>query len=171
MPGLLILAGTACSVSHDASLTDRVQVLEDREAIRSLLLDYSRHVDGRNWTAFADLFAEDGGTWDGGMGVARGQQAIIEMMENSIGNQPNVGAGGNGMSNLHLNSNEMIDVQGDSATALSKWVFVMTAEDGGPALVVVGHYDDQLVRENGQWKFQLRTVYADISRQMQMNGL
>src|SRR5690606_7714837 len=123
---ILVLALITAGSLHaaDGSLESRLQVLEDKEAIRNLLLDYGRHLDNRNWEAFAELFAEDGGTWDGGMGVARGYEQIRNMMINSIGSD-NVGTGGTGLSNLHLLGNETISVDGDSATAHSKWVFVM----------------------------------------------
>lgn len=146
----------------DASVEERLHVLEAKEAIRALLFSYGRYVDDRNWEAFADLFAADGGTWDGGMGVARGRDEIIAMMSSSIGTQPNAGAGG-GLSNVHLLGNEIITVDGDTGTSLSKWVFVMTA-DNGPDVVYVGRYEDEFVRENGTWKFKLRTVTGDITR-------
>lgn len=160
----LLCACTAAQVlAADASLEARVQVLEDREAIRSLLLDYGRHLDNRDWQAFAALFAADGGTWNGGMGVARGRQDIVDMMVGTIGND-NQGTGGSGLSNLHLLGNEFIDVEGDNATALSKWVFIMTAATGGPDVVFVGHYADTLIRENGVWRFRERVVHGDIMR-------
>ncbi len=38
------------------------------------------------------------------------------------------------------------------------------AANGGPDVVYVGHYNDELVRENSVWKFKLRTVSGDITR-------
>jgi SnoaL-like domain len=149
----------------DESLEKRIQVLEDKEAIRALLLNYGRFLDARDWEAYAGLFAADGGTWNGGMGIAKGHDEILQMMTSTIG------ANGSGLSNLHLLGNEFIDVNGDTATALSKWVFVMTAAEGGPDVVYVGHYEDELVRENGAWKFILRTVSGDITRQVTLPGL
>jgi hypothetical protein len=167
----LVLALAFGSLSAaESTLEARLQVLEDKEAIRTLLLNYGRHLDERNWDAYAALFAADGGTWNGGMGIARGRDEILRMMTSTIG-ADNVGAGGTGLSNLHLLGNEFIAVNGDTATALSKWVFVMTAADGGPEMVFVGHYDDELVRENGAWKFKLRTVTGDITRPVTLPGL
>lgn len=153
------------------SVEQRLQVLEAKEAIRTLLFSYGRYVDDRNWTAFAELFAADGGTWNGGMGIARGRDEIIRMMSSTLGTEPNVGTGGSGQSNLHLMGNEIISVNGDTASSLSKWVFVMTAADGGPDVVFVGRYDDEFVRENGAWKFKLRTVTSDIARPVALPGL
>jgi hypothetical protein len=131
------------------ALTQRLQVLEDKEQIRTLLLDYGRHLDARDWDAFAALFAADGGAWNGGMGIARGQDEIRAMMISTIG-LDNTGSGASGVANLHWLGNEFIEVDGDSATALSKWIFFMTAPSGGPDAVFIGHYEDSLVRTSGQ---------------------
>jgi hypothetical protein len=171
---LFVLALSALAAfpatAAESSLETRLQVLEDKEAIRVLLLEYGRLLDDRAWTAFSELFASDGGTWNGGMGIARGREQIIAMMTSTIG-ADNRNAAGNGLSNVHLLGNEIIDVTGDTATALSKWVFVMTAESGGPDFVFVGRYEDTLIRENGEWKFQQRVVHGDISKPVNLPGL
>lgn len=168
---LALLAVTPALRAAEAAVEARLHVLEAKEAIRTLLFNYGRYVDDRNWEAFAELFAEDGGTWNGGMGIARGRDEIIRMMSSTLGTDANVGANGSGMSNLHLMGNEIIAVDGDAATALSKWVFVMTAADDGPDVVFVGRYEDEFVRENGEWKFKLRTVTSDIARPVALPGL
>lgn len=155
----------------DNNLEQRLTVLEDKEAIRTLLLNYGRYVDTRDWDNFVTLFATDGGTWNGGMGIAKGHSEIKTMMVNSLGTSQNVGKNGSGMSNLHLYSNEIIEVTGNTATALSKWVFLMTAENGGPDVVFVGHYVDDLIKVNGAWKFKERVVHGDITRPTALNGL
>lgn len=168
---LALLFATPALTAAEASIEARLHVLEAKEAIRALLFNYGRYVDDRNWEAFAELFAEDGGTWNGGMGIARGRNEIIDMMTSTLGIAANVGANGSGMSNLHLMGNEIISVDGDTATSLSKWVFVMTAEDNGPDVVFIGRYEDEFVRENGDWKFRLRTVTSDIARPVALPGL
>lgn len=171
---LLILSlAFACTATFaaGASVEERLHVLEAKEEIRALLFNYGRHVDDRDWEAFAALFATDGGTWNGGMGVARGHDEIVQMMSSTLGNAANVGINGTGLSNLHLLGNEVITVEGDSGTAVSKWVFVMTAEDNGPDVVFIGRYNDEFIRENGVWKFKLRTVTSDIARPVQLPGL
>src|SRR3970282_1300439 len=52
----------------------RVQVLEDREEIRELLLAYGRALDSRDFIAFSELFAEDEGEWIGGLASAHPQR-------------------------------------------------------------------------------------------------
>ncbi|HTQ98551.1 MAG TPA: nuclear transport factor 2 family protein [Candidatus Acidoferrum sp.] len=147
----------------DANVMARLQALEDKESIRTLLFDYGRYLDARDWDSFAALFAENGGTWNGGMGVAKGRAAIKKMMIDTIGGT-NVGANGSGQSNLHLLGNDIIEVKGDTGTALSKWAFVMTDKVQGPTIMYIGHYQDTFVREKGQWKFKERVAFADITR-------
>lgn len=157
-----LLGCTSQSQPSLDAIQQRVAALEAKEEIRALMQNYGRFVDDRNWEAFADLFATDGGTWDGGMGVAKGRDQIIKMMEDSIGST-NTSSRGDGYSNLHLLSNEIITVDGNKAEAISKWVFVMTATEGGPDVVFIGRYLDQFVNENGLWKFKNRKVLADIT--------
>jgi uncharacterized protein (TIGR02246 family) len=144
-------------------LADRLQQLEDREAIRRLIVEYGRALDDRDWPAFASLFAEDGGEWVGGMGSARGRTAIQTLMEETIGTstQSNRASGTRG-ANLHVFTNETIRLNGDTATALTKWMFVVSGSDGRPQPLLLGHYVDTLVRERGEWRFQRRLAYGDI---------
>lgn len=67
-----------------------------------------------------------------------------------------------GHRSVHVITNPRIDVDGDQATAWSRFVVINTAEDGSPQVWRVGHYRDRLVRENGSWKFLQRIVYGDI---------
>ena len=142
------------------SVQDRLGMLEDREAIRNLLMDYGKFLDQRDFVAFSGLFAEKDGEWIGGMGDAKGRQAILKLMEESIGKDTK----GLGASNYHIFTNETIRVNGDRAEANTKWLFVVQAESGRPQLFYLGHYEDTFVRENGEWKFQRRLVYGDIPK-------
>src|SRR5215471_2607813 len=65
------------------SLAARVQVLEDREAIRALILAYGQAHDHRDYRTFANLFASNG-EWVGGLGTAKGPDAIFQLMDKTI---------------------------------------------------------------------------------------
>ena len=147
-------------------MTDqRLQRLEDIEAIRLLLTAYGRELDRRDFKAYAALFASDG-VWDGGFGAAAGPAEIQAMMEKSIGGAPITGA----QSNFHLLSNFEIEVDGDVATAWSRWTFVAQDPDKRARVLHAGRYDDALVRERGRWKFQRRTVSGDLPGQPPPQG-
>jgi hypothetical protein len=142
------------------SLEQRLQCLEDREEIRQLLLDYGRFLDRREFAAFSGLFSENNGQWIGGMGSARGRQAILSLMEEKIGSA----SAESPAAGFHLFMNESILLDGDRAFARTKWVFVMQDPEQRPQPLLLGHYEDDLVREKEGWKFLKRVVYSDIPK-------
>jgi uncharacterized protein (TIGR02246 family) len=136
------------------SLAARVQRLEDAQEIQRLLLDYGRYLDARDFAAYSRLFAKDG-EWVGGFGTVQGPAAIQAFMEKNI-------PGPNRGNTFHILSNFEIEVNGDTATAWSRWTFVTPGPDKKPAPSQAGRYDDTLVRENGHWRFKRRTASNDI---------
>ena len=42
------------------------------------------------------------------------------------------------------------------------WLYVVKGDDGLPALCKLGHYDDQLIREAGRWRFLRHEAPTDI---------
>ena len=138
----------------DSAIGARIQRLEDIEEIRTLLLNYGRHLDARDFASYSRLFARDG-EWVGGFGSVRGPAAIQVFMEKNI-------SGPNRGNTYHVLSNFIIDVKGDNATAWSRWQFVVPGPDGKPVISQGGHYDDILIREDGRWKFKRRVAGNDI---------
>ena len=151
----LFFLGGVLAAQNDASVASRLQRLEDIEEIRTVLLDYGRFLDSRDLAAYSRLFATDG-EWVGGFGSAKGPAGILEFM------QKNLGTGPNRNNSYHILSNFEIEVKGDTATAWSRWTFIIPAADGKPVISQAGRYDDTLVRENGRWRFKRRTASNDI---------
>jgi len=151
----LLLVSMGALGQNDASLAARLQRLEDIEEIRTVLTDYGRFLDARDLPAYSRLFAKEG-EWVGGFGTARGPAEILAFMEKNLGTGPNRN------NSYHILSNFEIDVKGDTATAWSRWTFIVPGADGKPVLSQSGRYDDTLVRENGKWKFKRRTASNDI---------
>jgi hypothetical protein len=135
----------------------RLQLIEDRDSVRQLLVEYGQCLDRRDFKAFSMLFAEKEGEWIGGMGKAKGSEAIRRLMEQTIRPDASKKA-----PNFHIFTNEIINIDGDRATAAVKWMFVASGEASQPRPLILGHYQDDIVRENGHWKFLKRVVYADI---------
>ena len=157
---LVALAAFTPAVQADdlASLEARVRVLEDREEIRALILAYGQSHDHRDYRTFASLFAADG-EWIGGLGSAKGPDAIFALMDERIGHNPLP----DGSGTFHVMTNEQIEIDGDRASATTKWLYITPADDNSPALTYLGHYDDQFIRENGRWRFLRRQSISDIS--------
>jgi hypothetical protein len=153
----LLVATTLSAQSgkaQHADLAARVQMLEDKAEIQELLTNYGRMLDAKDFAGYGNLFAKDG-EWVGGFGTVRTPAGIQAFMEK------NIGPSGKGAT-YHLLSNFVIDVQGDTATAWSRWAFMVAGADGKPVAAQGGHYEDALVRENGHWKFKRRVAFTDI---------
>ncbi|MBT2187881.1 nuclear transport factor 2 family protein [Sphingobium nicotianae] len=149
------------------SVEERLQILEDKEAIRGILLEYGRALDSRDTQAYSDLFAADG-EWSGGIGQARTPAGIKKMLDDLF-------AGGARNNSTpaeekprprphHLMGNMVVDVTGDTATAHSRWMWVMAGPDGSPHALRSGFYEDQLVRENGAWKIRKRRAVTEFDQ-------
>ena len=160
--GLLIAMGFGLSPRAepgDSSVEERLQRLEDIESIRNLLIEYGRALDKRDFVAYGKLFAEDG-SWGGGMGSATGPEEIGKMVEAGFGRMdPALYTDSN-----HVMTSMDIELHGDSATAWSRWLWVVVGDDNRPRIERGGYYDDTLVRENGVWKFKTRKATTEINR-------
>ena len=141
--------------STDDSIAARLQRVEDKEEIQRLLLEYGRTLDARDFAGYSALFARDG-EWVGGFGSVTGPANIKAFMEKNMGTQPNTAK------NYHLLSNFVITVSGDTATAWSRWAFVVPGAQGA-TIAQAGRYDDTLVRENGRWRFKKRVASNDTA--------
>jgi len=136
---------------------ERLRRLEDREAIRDLLTDYGRALDRRDTQAYSELFATDG-EWSGGLGSGQTPAGIKQMLDDAFARMtPGVYRNPH-----HLLGNFAIDLDGDRATATSRWVWIAAGPDGAPQLMRAGRYDDDLVREEGRWKFRRRRAVTDL---------
>ena len=152
---LLIVGAVTAGAQSKASVDQRLQRFEDKEEIQQLLLDYGRHLDSRDFKAYSSLFARDG-EWVGGFGSVSGPANIQAFMEKNMGTQPNKA------NNYHLLSNFVVTVQGDTATAWSRWAFVVPGQNGA-TIAQAGRYDDTFVRENGRWRFKRRVASNDTA--------
>jgi ketosteroid isomerase-like protein len=141
------------------SLEARVKRLEDRAEIERLLMLYGKALDDRDFAAYSQLFAEDG-EWTGSTGTFKGRAQIKAAMETAF---PPASAASATPASFHLLTNAIIEVDGDRATALSKWTFVRIV-DLKPVIALAGSYQDTLIRENGHWKFQRRVAPAAASK-------
>jgi hypothetical protein len=140
-------------------LQARVQKLEDEEAIRNLLVEYGRLLDAHDLAAYSKLFAREG-VWTGSFGTAKGPEEILAMLQKSMGGASPYDP--NKVRSIHLMSNFSIHVDGDRATATSKWTNFARSEDNKLIPRLAGHYNDTLVKEDGHWKFLSREAPRDI---------
>ena len=150
----LVAGSSSAYAQSSSSLEQRLKQFEDKAEIERVLLDYGRHLDARDFGAYASLFAADG-EWVGGFGKVAGPANIKTFMEKAM-------PGANTARNYHLLSNFVIAVQGDTATAWSRWAFVVPGQQGA-VIAQAGRYDDTMVRESGKWRFKRRVASNDTA--------
>jgi len=140
-------------------LEARLRVLEAKEEIRNLLQEYRRTLDIRDLRAFSALFAANG-SWAGASGEGSGPEGIYAMLTASLTDNPPWP----GATLWHVITDPQITVEGDRATASSLWMHVRRGDGDATTLPTLGTYDDELVVEDGRWRFLRRAVTRQIPR-------
>jgi len=158
----VILAGPGerSANANDSSMTpvdSRLKNLEDREAIRELLIEYGRDLDKEDLRGYSRLFAKDG-VWEGGIGKATGPEQIYKMLK-KVFSRVSPGKYGN---SFHIMTSMAIQVHGDTAESWSRWTWLVQGSEGKPVALRSGHYEDILVREQGQWRFKHRLTVTEL---------
>ena len=144
----------AAAQANDASIEARLQRVEDELEIERILVDYAGLLDKRDYDAYAELFTPDG-EWANAGGSRKGRAEIRDMLA-VMGP-----AGAPNAENYHLVSNPRIELDGDTASATSRYLFVMRGPEGQPTPALAGVYRDEFVRLDGEWKIA-RRVAEDI---------
>jgi len=140
------------------TLEARLARLEDLMEIHQLFIDYGRYLDAGDFDAYASLFAADGEVLLGPMGRAQGPENIKALMTKTL-------AGSVGTS-FHIVSSPAVTLDGDRATSVVMWT-VVNRDVGGQATVsMIGRHVDELVREEGRWRFRRRKGFVDIPSAM-----
>ncbi|WP_428485194.1 nuclear transport factor 2 family protein [Rhodopila sp.] len=122
--------------------------LADKDAIRELLARYCFHLDNDRFEAMAGLFVADG-VWETAFGTGTGHAGIAAQARGlATGPRPR---------RVHLTTNIVITLTGNTATAQSNWMLFQNTPSG-PAIGSGGAYDDRLVKRDGQWLFQHRRI-------------
>ncbi len=138
------------------ALAARVQAMEDKDAIWMLFMEYKRHLDARDFKAYASLFTDDA-VWIGNLGKAVGPAEIEALLVRTLEVYPS-----DRERTYHLVMNPVVQVDGDTAKAKSNWGFITRNENDRPVFEMLGRYSDQLVRTAEGWRFSRRVAYSDI---------
>jgi uncharacterized protein (TIGR02246 family) len=139
-----------------APLLERLRRLEDLEQIRQLYIDYGRHLDAGDADAYAALFASDAKLRLGPVMRADGQEDIRRAAAATIGRSAE-----SGRRSVHVLGSPRVELDGDRATGECVWAAIPEPRDGSQT-VLVGRHLDELVRENGRWRFAQRRGLIDI---------
>jgi hypothetical protein len=125
--------------------------VEEKDAIREVLAQYCFRLDEARFAEMAALFTEDG-TWDTAFGRATGRAAIADLargLRERAGDQrPRA---------IHLVTNMSIALDGATARVRSNWTVVQNSPEG-PKIGSGGAYQDDMVKEGGEWLFRCRKI-------------
>jgi SnoaL-like domain len=133
-------------IAMSASIEERIQRLEDLEAIKQLKHRYATHCDdGYPPDLLAPLFTENA-IWDGhGLGRFEGREAIRAFF---------AGCSKTVTFAVHHVTNPVIRVDGDRASG--DWVLwqPIVFARGNRAAWLAARYHDRYVRVVGEWRFE-----------------
>ena len=128
--------------------------MSDKDEIRELLARYCFALDADRFEDMAALFTADG-VWETAFGTGTGRAGIVAQAESiATGPRPR---------RVHLTTNIVIDLEGDTATAQSNWALIQNTPNGR-SIGSGGGYSDRLVKIGGDVVLQApqdRPVYAD----------
>jgi hypothetical protein len=136
----------------------------DKLAIRELLERYMRHNDDGNVDDLVELFATDATMQVMGR-TYKGHTEIRSLFATSAEStrQPWTEPGQlhRQPRSLHISSNPVIEIKGDSATAETDFLVVTRNEAGKAAINLAGRYRDRLQRDaQGHWLISTRTAVS-----------
>jgi hypothetical protein len=141
---------------------------DDRAAIVDLQARYVVAMDYLDADGYAAVFAEDG-VLDWARGLVEGRPAIREFMASGTYDLTR-GApaaqtpdGRNWPSTVrHLITNQVIEVEGDKATALTYWIqFNNNAKRDQLEWMLFGSWYDEFVKIDGEWLFSLHRIHNE----------
>jgi ketosteroid isomerase-like protein len=163
----LVAAALAFATVPGSASAQQHSYADDRALIENMSNHYMVAVDAGDIETVMRTWADDGVLdWVGG--VEHGKAEIREAMSRfgGAGVMGTIPADATERQRTrHQIINHVITVDGDTATSFAYW-FAMTnrTTHGQIEFLYMGHYEDELVRVNGEWKFKKRTVYNE-SRQ------
>ena len=125
--------------------------LADRIAITELTARYNEAADAADGSAYTDCWVSDGVLESPGLGSYVGTEELAAV------------AKALGTSTVHLTTDAIVVVDGDSATQRCRLLLCRKSADGSDfAVVSTGRYEDSLVRTDGGWRFARRVMMSDL---------
>jgi hypothetical protein len=137
---------------------------DDRALIEDLQARYLFAFDFGDAEGYAGTFTEDG-ILDYGGGEVKGRKAIAEFIaagrkrteearaNTPEGQRPSIGR--------HIISNIVVKIDGDKAHGVAYWTHMTSGPDGRGGVDFFGHYEDEMLKVNGEWLFARRRIYNE----------
>ena len=149
---------------------------EDRAQIEDLQARYLFALDFHDPNLYASTFTPDG-VLDYGEGDVRGRDAIVKVIAGMPGNRPAPASADGDKPALrpaagrHQITNIVLKIAGNRAVGRSSWFHIGNDNpQRSNTIGGFGHYEDDLVKVNGQWFFSKRKIYNEGSAKWQYKG-
>lgn len=155
-----------------------LQYIEDRLKIEDLLVRYSYALDTADAVGYGAVFTEDAYLDIAGTPY-HGRKAIQGFIED-INAKLKLTKPAKGVRYLpirHVLTNVLIEIKGNTATSNSFFTEVMSngrdAKGHGKSqsILNMGRYEDELVKQNGQWLIKKRMIVSDMYGKLPMMDL
>lgn len=127
----------------------------DVEAISDVLVRYATGIDRRDWSLFRTVFTDDCELDYGEIGSWRGVEAVTGFM---------VAAHEMAGHTMHRITNQVVTVDGDTATARAYVDALIMAQDNNSGVNATGFYDDEFVRTGAGWRLARRRFTTVLVR-------
>jgi len=137
-------------------IEQRLREAEDKDAIKRLCIELSDCLDSRDLKGYGARFTEDG-EWSGIVGRAVGPAEIEALLSKYCKPWES-----EGHRTYHTTLDTVIDLDGDTAKATSKWQHIIRNEKDEPVTWHLGTYDDWFRRTPDGWRFTRRAAYGVI---------
>lgn len=127
-------------MTHEAAIRE----LEDRFALRRLRAEYAKAIDRSDWQAYSSLFTEDAVVEYDGLEPLHGRDEILAFGRTHLDSSFD--------SSMHTAFMPSIEVTGE--TASGHWyLYVHYGFSDGTTGWVMGEYEDEYRRVDGNWRF------------------
>ncbi|MDP1813231.1 MAG: nuclear transport factor 2 family protein [Leadbetterella sp.] len=149
----VLLTGCTHSTNNNSQDSVKIQRIEDELEIRALADKFSDAANRKDSTLFESLWAEDG-VWKIGAPINvefKGKKTMGSSVAHMLDLWDFF---------VQLTGPGVINIQGEKATARFYVNEIARKRDDKSGNYNLSVYDDELVKENGEWRFSKRTYYT-----------
>jgi SnoaL-like domain len=119
----------------------------DRDELIDLTIRYATAIDSRQYQLLSTVFTADAALDYGEVGQWTGAAEVTEFMDLAHAGAANT---------MHRMSNQVVEVDGDTAT-MRTYVDALILAGDGSGVNAIGFYDDEAARTPDGWRIRRRT--------------
>ncbi|WP_319456770.1 MULTISPECIES: nuclear transport factor 2 family protein [unclassified Mycobacterium] len=120
--------------------------MTDRDEIFDLTVRYATAIDSHQYSLLTEVFTDDAQLDYGVVGQWTGSAEVAQFME---------AAHSGAAHTMHRMTNQVIDIDGDTAQVRT-YVDALILAENGSGVNPAGYYDDHVVRTDDGWRISLR---------------